>query len=90
MSVFGLGLLPTLNGILACGTCFGEPNSPMSQGARAGVLLLLGVIVFVLAAIAGMAIFWSQRAKMLDASAEFDQKPAMDVHGLFDRPPPRA
>ena len=77
-------------GILACSGCVADPTSPMSQGAKAGVLILLGVITFILLAIVGVTIFWIQRAKMLDASEEFDAKPAMDAGRLFDPPAPRS
>jgi hypothetical protein len=66
-----------LNGLLGCSVCFGNPDSPMVKGAEAGVWVMIGVIGFVLAAIAGLAIFWTQRAKMIDANEAYDHKPAM-------------
>ena len=52
---------------LACSVCFGDPNSPMAAGARAGVLVLLGVVVVVLVGVASLMIFWSRRAASLRA-----------------------
>ena len=49
----------------ACAVCFGEPNSLQVQGAEAGVLVLLGVIVTVLLSIAGMILFWALRARRI-------------------------
>jgi len=49
----------------ACAVCFGDPNSPMSHGARAGVLFLLGVVVVVLSGILGMTLFWAKRARAI-------------------------
>ncbi|MFP6607594.1 MAG: hypothetical protein VCC19_13570 [Myxococcota bacterium] len=49
----------------ACSVCFGDPNSSMSQGARAGVLVLLGVVVSVLAGLASLIVFWARRAAKL-------------------------
>ena len=49
----------------ACSVCFGDPNSSMSQGARAGVLVLLGVVVTVLAGLASLIVFWARRAAKL-------------------------
>ena len=49
----------------ACSVCFGDPNSSMSQGARVGVLVLLGVVVTVLAGLASLIVFWARRAAKL-------------------------
>ncbi len=49
----------------ACSVCFGDPNSLMSKGTKAGVLFLLGVLVFVLGAIAATAISWARKSKSL-------------------------
>jgi heme/copper-type cytochrome/quinol oxidase subunit 2 len=39
--------------LLACATCFGKSDAPMAQGMNWGIFTLLGVIVTVLATIAG-------------------------------------
>lgn len=49
-----------------CAVCFGDPNSPLTLGAKAGVFFLLGVIVLVLGAIVGVGIFWARRARLLE------------------------
>ena len=51
---------------LACAVCYGDKGSDQVLGAKAGVLLLLGVIVSLLATIAGVALFWASRARKLD------------------------
>ena len=68
-----------LAGLLGCSVCFGDPTSPLTKGAEAGVWVMIGIIGFVLVSIAGIAVFWTQRAKMLDANEEFDRKPVMRV-----------
>jgi hypothetical protein len=50
----------------ACAVCFGDPQSPLTLGAKAGVLLLLGVVVIVLGAIVGVGFFWARRARLLE------------------------
>ncbi len=50
---------------LACSVCFGDPNSLLSQGAQAGMLVLLGVIAVVLTGLASLLIFWMRRAANL-------------------------
>ena len=50
---------------LACSVCYGDPNSAMSQGAKAGVLVLLGVVGVVLTGVASLLIFWMRRAASL-------------------------
>ena len=51
---------------LACSVCYGDPNSAMSQGAKAGVLVLLGVVGVVLTGLASLLIFWMRRAARLE------------------------
>ena len=51
----------------ACSVCFGDPNSSLTQGAKAGVLVLLGVVGVVLSGLASLIIFWMRRAAHLRA-----------------------
>ena len=69
-----LAALLTAQPGLACSVCYGDPNSAMTQGAQAGVLVLLGVIVTVLTAFASLLIFWMRRAAQLAALTEAVQK----------------
>lgn len=55
--------------VLACASCFGDPNSHLTIGAFAGVLFLLGVILAVLGAIFGVAIYWNKRAQRLEVQS---------------------
>jgi len=41
----------------ACPVCFGDPNSSLVKGANNGILVLLGIVVFVQAGL--VALFWS-------------------------------
>ncbi len=65
--VAGVGLLLSAQHVLACSVCYGDPNSAMSQGAQAGVLVLLGVVGTVLTGLASLLIFWMRRAAQLEA-----------------------
>ncbi len=47
----------------ACAVCYGDPESDMAKGAAAGVLVLMGIVVSVLAGIVGVTIFWVRRAR---------------------------
>lgn len=49
----------------ACPVCFGDPNSSLVKGANNGILVLLGIVVFVQAGL--VALFWSfwRRAQAL-------------------------
>ena len=60
--VFALVALTTAE-VQACAVCFGDPNSPLAKGAAAGVLVLVGVISFVLAGVAGTGMFWVHRSR---------------------------
>ena len=68
---------------LACSACWGAPDSPLTQGAKAGVFVLLAVIVLVLGGILSVMILWIKRARMLEASEQYDAKRPLDLfpHG---------
>ncbi len=53
----------------ACAVCFGSPDSAMTQGAKAGILILLGVIGVVLMWIVAVTVFWIRRARRLQVDA---------------------
>jgi len=53
----------------ACSVCFGDPNSLMVHGAKMAVAFLLGVTLFVLGGIVGVAYFWVRRARLLRVQA---------------------
>lgn len=55
--------------LFACSVCFGDPNSPLTHGAKAAVLFLVGVVVMVLCSIVGVAMFWMHRARLLQVQA---------------------
>ena len=61
VSVLGSWTRPAL----ACAVCFGDPNSPMSKGARMGVLSLGIFIGAVLFGILAVALTWARRARSL-------------------------
>ena len=61
------GLLLSAQPALACSVCFGDPTSNISQGAQAGMLVLLGVVASVLLAFASLLIFWIRRAANLES-----------------------
>ncbi|HYC53473.1 MAG TPA: hypothetical protein VEL28_00840 [Candidatus Binatia bacterium] len=48
----------------ACAVCFGDPASPLTKGADAGVLFLLGVVVVVLAMFASLFLYWMRRMRL--------------------------
>gem|GEM_PF-4624340 len=49
----------------ACPVCYGNPESPMIRGARAGVLFLGGLVYFQIMLMAGVGAFWMLRARRL-------------------------
>ncbi len=62
-----LGVLLSAESVLACSVCYGDPNSAMTQGAQAGVLVLLGVVGVVLTGLGSLLLFWVRRAAKLQA-----------------------
>ncbi len=69
-----LAALLTAQPVLACSVCYGDPNSAMTQGAQAGVLVLLGVVGVVLTGLASLLIFWMRRAANLERLVSADEK----------------
>ena len=65
-----LGVLLSSQPALACSVCYGDPNSAMTQGAQAGVLVLLGVVGVVLTGLGSLLLFWMRRAAQIEAVAE--------------------
>lgn len=61
----------------ACSVCFGDPDSDMTRGAFAGVLVLLGIITTVLAGFVGTGVYWLQRSRKL---AHPDNPDHPDLH----------
>lgn len=53
--------------LFACAVCFGDPNSNLSKGVIAGVLVLLGVVSSVLVGIGAVSLSWLKRARQLQA-----------------------
>ncbi len=66
----GLAALLGAQPARACSVCFGDPSSGLSQGAQAGMLVLLGVIGVVLTGLASLFGFWMRRAANLRALQE--------------------
>ncbi len=56
--------------LLLCPMCCGADDSTQVQAAKIGVLVLLGVIVPLLGAIAFVARTWARRARALDAATK--------------------
>jgi hypothetical protein len=53
--------------VLACAACFGKSDSPLAQGMNMGILVLLGFITTVLAAVAGFFLYLGRRGATLAA-----------------------
>ena len=66
-------LLLTWRSGWACAVCFGSPDSALTQGAKAGILILLGVVGAVLAWVVGVTLYWVRRARRLQAEAAMAQ-----------------
>ncbi len=54
----------------ACSTCFGDPDSAMAKGVVMGVFVMVGVVGFVLAGIAGTGLYWIQRSRRLSRTGD--------------------
>jgi hypothetical protein len=75
-----MALISSAQPVAACSVCYGEPNSPMSNGVEAGVLFLLGVVVGILTLMASVVLFWIRRAANLADPTEIMEKPTPSRH----------
>ena len=50
--------------VILCSVCFGNPSSLATQGLKAGIFFLIGVVALVLFAIACTAFSWARREKL--------------------------
>jgi hypothetical protein len=74
--------------MLACPMCFGAADSEQVHAAKIGVLVLLGFIVPLLAAIALIARSWARRAKALDSGLLGDHQLGEKREPLAAHPQP--
>ena len=56
-----LGFCLNPSAVRACAACAGQSDSPMAQGMNWGIFSLLGIIVLVLAGVAGFFIYLARR-----------------------------
>lgn len=61
---FIFGILPAV--VLPCAVCYGNPEDPLSQGMKMGILTLLGFIGLVLVVIAASIFSLSLRTRKLN------------------------
>jgi len=69
VAVVGVALLSCAQSAQACAACFGASDSELAKGMNMGIFALLGVIVFVLGAIASFFIYLARRASVHSAAA---------------------
>lgn len=53
----------------ACAVCFGDPSSPLTIGAKAGVLFMIGVLGVVLGGILAAIIFFIHRSRIVQVQS---------------------
>ncbi len=82
--VICLAAISSAQSAIACSVCYGDPNSPMTKGVEAGVLVLLGCIGGVLLLLASLLLFWVRRAANLEAPPGSDVGKA---HGAWAAEP---
>jgi hypothetical protein len=56
--------------LIACATCFGAPDSSMTQGMNMAIVTLLGVTGVVLGGFAWMIVYLVRRARRYQATEE--------------------
>lgn len=72
--------------VLACATCFGDPNSSMTKGMNVGVLVLLFICGVVLGAIGAFAFYLFKRSKMfiINGPEDLGLRRMKEVRALHD------
>jgi hypothetical protein len=67
-AVFALAALAP-SPLFACAACYGKSDSPLASGMNWGIFTLMGVIITVLATIAGFFVYIIRREAALAAKA---------------------
>ncbi len=65
----GLAILSQPGGARACAVCYGEPDSPASQGLTMAILALAVVVMGVLGGVVAFFVQASRKAGRLEAAA---------------------
>lgn len=55
--------------VQACAVCFGDPSSPLTIGAKAGVLFMIGVLGVVLGGIFAAVIYFIHRSRIVQVQS---------------------
>lgn len=55
--------------VQACAVCFGDPSSPLTIGAKAGVLFMIGVLGVVLGGILAAIIYFIHRSRIVQVQS---------------------
>lgn len=63
--------------LLGCTVCYGDPASPLSKGAVAGVVVLGAAIVGMLIGFAALFLYWMRRARALERASAKPGAPAV-------------
>ena len=71
--------------LLACAVCFGDPNSNLAKGTKAGILVLLVIVYGVVLMMVGVAGLWFVRSRRVAARRQ-DAPPDNNGAGLRDDP----
>lgn len=62
------GILPLFGSATAaqaCSVCQGNPDSDLTKGAQAGVIMMVGVTYILLLGVAGIVVSWVVRARRM-------------------------
>jgi hypothetical protein len=62
LGYYAVLLVLAADGAEACSVCFGNPESPMTKSMVAGIWVMLGCIGTLLAAFAGLFLYWTYRS----------------------------
>ena len=62
LGFYALVLVLAAENAHACAVCFGNPESPMTKSVVAGIWVMLGCIGTLLAAFAGLFLYWMYRS----------------------------
>lgn len=57
----------------ACSVCFGDPESSMAAGARAGVIVLGGIVYSQIMLMGGVGAYWFMRSRKIARERDADR-----------------
>ena len=66
--IFSLFILMLPSAVYPCAVCFGDPESPMTDGMNKAIIFLLSIISFILISVILIVSYFYRRSKIINSN----------------------